>query len=114
MEIGEQMAKTKHLGMLAVAAGMLAAVGMLVLMTLVVKGKPAQARPVPEPFHYALVYDVKGCSGPLCTKFIADFTHRCRIPIDKSVICGGTEDKWQLPLSGTKGALNAAWSPDGS
>jgi Tol biopolymer transport system component len=119
MEKGEQMAKTKHLGMLAVAAGMLAAVGMLVLMTLEVKAQPARDLPVPEPFQYALVYDVQGCSEGLCTtrnKFIADFTERCRLPTTgKDVICGGIQrNQWRLPFSGTTEALNAAWSPDGS
>jgi Tol biopolymer transport system component len=115
MEIGEQMAKTKHLGMLAVAAGMLAAVGMLVLMTLEVKAQPARDLPVPVPFHYALVYDRQVCREGLCTgrdNFIADFTESCSIP--PTEICGGTKHRRYLPSSEPTGALNAAWSPDGS
>jgi Tol biopolymer transport system component len=122
MEIGEQMAKTKHLGMLAVAAGMLAAVGMLVLMTLVVKAKPARALAAPAPFHYALVYDycldnvnigLWNCA-PTRETFIADFTKSCTT--SPTGICGGT-GHYFLPKRAageTAAAQNAAWSPDGS
>jgi hypothetical protein len=50
------MARKNHfLGALAVAAGILAAVGMLVLMTLVVKVGPARAQEGPN-FAFSLAY----------------------------------------------------------
>jgi WD40-like Beta Propeller Repeat len=57
------MARKNHfVGALAVAAGILAAVGMLVLMTLVVKVGPARAQEGPN-FAFSLAYAGTG-SGP--------------------------------------------------
>jgi Tol biopolymer transport system component len=104
-------AKTKHLGVLAVAAGILAAVGMLVLMTLVVKVKPARALPISSPIHYALAYVVDR------HLLFMDFTDACTI--SPTGICYGGHtafyfiDQAGSPIVAGEPIQSPAWSPDG-
>jgi hypothetical protein len=114
------MARKNHfLGALAVAAGILAAVGMLVLMTLVVKVGPARAQEGPN-FAFSLAYAGTG-SGPSGTGPGPGESRDIQVLLNYECPVGSGSfgcTSWRaigLPyMPNSVPNLGPAWSPNGS